>query len=558
MGIKSATSSKLSGSIFTSDLSKSNISSEYPTSVEYLIVGAGGGGRGGTGCCVGGSGGGAGGYLYGIQKLIPGRSYNFVVGSGVYEDNGGHSTAVGMTAFGGGRGYGYNGRTSSRGGSGGGGQWEGTPPTTGYPGFPGQGYDGGDNLQSGVQLGLGGGGGASQEGAPGSTANYDNAPGPGGNGRISLITGQKNWYAGGGGAGVRNNYVSNYTGMVGGYGGGGKGSDRQTNNPANGDSNTGGGGGGGFGNSGGSGSTGGSGVIIIAYSNNYSNINSIGAGLTYTLDTTTRPGYKVYRFTSGSGTVKFDNLTESSRPYTTSSLFFDFDAADLSYNDGSTLPTTIPLIKRDDSQTMMYPEGTLIYRSANGGHLDFGSAAGYARVFNFSQSAWTTLNNATSMSVVCWFQSDRSSRQVLISRFYNSDTIYDNLVQLNHIVDPTGDYHHNSSGVIPGASGDLNTNSWSANTWTLSVWTYSVSDGIARWYENNANQVATVNYGTDGGNGISAGGSFNTPIGIGVRSDLYPEILKGKMAIARVYTKALSVAEIQQEYAAYKTRFGLS
>jgi hypothetical protein len=558
MGIKSASLTKLSGSISTSDLSKnSSATSVYPLSVEYLIVGAGGGGRGGTGCCVGGSGGGAGGYLSGIQKLIPGRSYNFVVGTGVYEENGGYTTAVGLTAFGGGRGYGYSGRNGSMGASGGGGPWEGSGSTSGYSGFLGQGFDGGDNLIAGQQLGIGGGGGASQEGSPGSTPNYDNAGGPGGNGRNSLITGQKNWYAGGGGSGIRNNYGSNYTGMVGGYGGGGKGSDRQTSNPANGEANTGGGGGGGFGNNGGAGSTGGSGVIVIAYPNTYSDINSIGAGLTYTLDTITRPGYKVYRFTAGSGAVKFDNLTEEARPYNTSSLFFDFDAADLTYNDGAVIPTTVPITKRDDSSTMMYAGGTLTYRSANGGHLDFGSAAGYARVFNMNSTAWSVLNSATSMSVVCWFQSDRTSRQVLLSRFYNADSIYDNLVQLNHLVDPTGDYHHNSSGVISGAAGDLNTNSWSANTWTLSVWTYSVSDGIARWYENNANQVATVTYGTDGGAGLSTT-SLNTPIGIGVRSDLYPEILKGKMAIARVYTKALSVLEIQQEYAAYKTRFGLS
>jgi hypothetical protein len=32
-------------------------------------------------------------------------------------------------------------------------------------------------------------------------------------------------------------------------------------------------------------------------------LTSIGAGLTYTLDTTTRSGYLVYKFTAGTGSI---------------------------------------------------------------------------------------------------------------------------------------------------------------------------------------------------------------------------------------------------------------
>jgi hypothetical protein len=32
-------------------------------------------------------------------------------------------------------------------------------------------------------------------------------------------------------------------------------------------------------------------------------LSSIGGGLTYTVDTTTRSGYRVYRFTGGTGTI---------------------------------------------------------------------------------------------------------------------------------------------------------------------------------------------------------------------------------------------------------------
>jgi hypothetical protein len=44
---------------------------------------------------------------------------------------------------------------------------------------------------------------------------------------------------------------------------------------------------------------------VVAFANTYKSITSIGGGLTYTLDTTTRSGYKVYTFTAGTGSVTF-------------------------------------------------------------------------------------------------------------------------------------------------------------------------------------------------------------------------------------------------------------
>jgi hypothetical protein len=254
-----------------------------------------------------------------------------------------------------------------------------------------------------------------------------------------------------------------------------------------------------------------------------------------------------------------DNRTNNftipnTRLYTTSSLWFDFDPADINIANNTSISADTTYIARTGQAIVT--GGTMTYKTANGGYLDLGSAAGYARIFA-GYKGFDDINNATSLSIVCWFQSDRTSRQVLVSRFADPRTGMDSLYQINHIVDPTGDYHYNSSGVIGGASGNLDTNSWSANTWTLSVWTYSVSDGIARWYENNATAVTTVNFGTDSGNGLSVGSSKDTLIGLGTRSDVY-ETLKGALGPIRIYTKALSTAEIQQEYALNKTRFGLS
>jgi hypothetical protein len=61
----------------------------------------------------------------------------------------------------------------------------------------------------------------------------------------------------------------------------------------------GGGGGGSLGTA--SGGAGGSGVVIIAYPDTYAAPSSISGGLTY--DQPTRSGYRVYRFTAGTGTI---------------------------------------------------------------------------------------------------------------------------------------------------------------------------------------------------------------------------------------------------------------
>jgi hypothetical protein len=52
-----------------------------------------------------------------------------------------------------------------------------------------------------------------------------------------------------------------------------------------------------------SGFRGGSGVVIIAYPDTYPAITTIAPGLTY--DQPTRSGYRVYRFTAGTGTITF-------------------------------------------------------------------------------------------------------------------------------------------------------------------------------------------------------------------------------------------------------------
>lgn len=149
----------------------------------------------------------------------------------------------------------------------------------------------------------GGGGGAGGAGGNGTTS----GGGTGGIGIASAITGTSTYYGGGGGG----SSYSSYARGLGGNGGGGNGC-KGTDGPlagSAGGTNTGGGGGGGSHPANGLdvayGYAGGSGIVILAYPNTFANITTIPGTLIYTLDTSSRAGYKVYKFTAGSGTVTF-------------------------------------------------------------------------------------------------------------------------------------------------------------------------------------------------------------------------------------------------------------
>ena len=273
-----------------------NITANNVATVEYLVVGGGGGG--GTVQYHSG-GGGAGGFRTGTAVLATGVPHNITVGLGaVGWSNTGATNAEGrdgnpsilsnITAAGGGGGAGYNGGNGRPGGSGGGGGGFGDGSLVGGTATPsGQGNNGGKfNGSSGNKTG-GGGGGA---GAPGS----DGGSGTGGHGGAGLpssITGTQVYYAGGGGGSAEGGNTTN-----GGSGGGGSGG---LYNGTSGTPNTGGGGGAGE-RQGTSSGGGGSGVVIIAYPNT-DPAPTISGGLTY--DQPTRSGYRVYRFTAGSGTI---------------------------------------------------------------------------------------------------------------------------------------------------------------------------------------------------------------------------------------------------------------
>lgn len=276
-----------------------NIISIATIEAEYLVIA--GGGSGGSP----GGGGGAGGYRYGTGLgLLRSSNYLVTVGNGANavtnaQGNKGNNSVFGtISATGGGNGGNSSG--AGAGGSGGGGSRDGAAAAgAGNQGSynPVEGYSGGTTSPM-PYGGAGGGGGAGGVGAAGvgGTAGSERG-GAGGVGLSSSITGSLVFRAGGGGGGAEQ--PNSAGGGAGGNGGGGAGGIYQTT-ATSGTPNTG-GGGGGAGYPGISSGAGGSGVVIIAYPDTLPAITTIPGTLTY--DQPTRSGYRVYRFTAGSGTI---------------------------------------------------------------------------------------------------------------------------------------------------------------------------------------------------------------------------------------------------------------
>ena len=295
-----------------------SISSLRTLTLEYLILGGGGAGGdyfSGDGFNAAAGGGGAGGYVYSSPTTLRASSFSFpiTVGSagvstatsntsGGFASNGGNSSFNNIIAYGGGRGGAGNSSmvntyVAGSGGSGGGGvRPDGEPSfANAGSGTSGQGNSGG-SYSSGDGDG-GGGGGATSAGTNGGGGSQ------GGSGFTSSITGTSIVYAGGGGGGkgLSGGWVSNNSGSgVGGLGGA-----KQNTSPG-GNALTYGSGGGGAGsatNSSGpfsKGGNGGSGAVIIAYPDTQPAATIPG---TLTYDQPTRLGYRVYRFTAGTGTI---------------------------------------------------------------------------------------------------------------------------------------------------------------------------------------------------------------------------------------------------------------
>ncbi len=310
-GVISGTAPETSGtSTFTVSASDglNSISREFSitinvanVNIDYLVVAGGGGGGLGNGSYrEGGGGGGAGGVISGTLTRTAGSTYLVTVGSagigrtaaqGLGQGgDGGNSIFSSYTAIGGGGG----GREDGNGRAGGSGGGAGCQGSSGGAGTSGQGNNGGAGY-IGTHASAGGGGGYGSVGQNGLSG--QSTGGAGGSGLTSTITGTSFVYAAGGGGGGHTN-----GGAAGGVGAGRGGGQQSGQTPTAASANTGSGGGGGNDTGGtNNGKDGGSGVVVLAYPNTKPAISNIPGTLTY--DTPTRSGYRVYRFTGGTGTI---------------------------------------------------------------------------------------------------------------------------------------------------------------------------------------------------------------------------------------------------------------
>ena len=463
------------------------------TAVEVLVVGGGGGG----GVCFGG-GGGAGGLIYNSNFAVtPGTQLTVTVGDG------------GTNQV----------NTSGNGGNGG-------PSVFGSLEAIGGGYGGGSCGNVGGNGGSGGGGsgtggsstsggmGTSQQGTSGGTSPIDGGGGgggagssgsirQGGNGLGFNISGTFTYYGGGGsGGGVSS--------LSGGIGGGGLGGIALASGVANANVNTGGGGGGSI-ISGGTGVSGlgGSGIVIVRYPGPQ---KAIGGTVTSV------GGDTIHTFTTSGNFTPLVNTNGSAV----------LGLSDLSGN-----------------RNFGKSEGGVLYSSANGGSIVFDGTDDYVdlgsdKVFK-TTGGWT---------VESWVNYD------VIPTTYNNTTSPANFIGSETVT-------HNSW-------------FWSVLESKLSLW--NISPGVWKhgstilqaytWY--NAVLVC-YNSGTSYQmylNGIAEGGdhtaySWNASYsGLNIRyigrgNSANVRLVDGKIPITKVYDRALSAAEISQNFNALRGRYGL-
>ena len=189
--------------------------------------------------------------------------------------------------------------------------------------------------------------------------------------------------------------------------------------------------------------------------------------------------------------------------------------------------------------------GTLQYRSGFGGYMEGISNGGRVSVGAGSGvPAMSDKLNTASMTIESWVWYDGTGREVIASR-WGTGFPY----QFNMICDPNGQFHFNNSGVGCG-SGDISGEHFPDKTWHHHVWQYDAGAGtLNRWYINGA-------FANSYDAGTSLAVASGTGFGIFSRADR-AEDWRGKIAIVRIYNRALSATEIKNHFELERGRFGV-
>ena len=458
-----------------------------------VLVVAGGGG-GASGHA--GGGGGAGGLIYSSSHPItPGSAITVTVGDGGAENaNGGSSSAFNLTALGGGTGGLEGTRSGVAGGSGGGGAGDATPANRiGGAGTSSQGRMGGNGNGDSINV-------------PGNP--YGHGGGGGGAGQNGFDAGAA--AGGNGGAGLQFSISGTPTYYGGGGGGGGwsativavnglgglggGGGGGGISSGVAGTPNTGGGGGGTNASATRIGGAGGSGIVIVRYPGSQ---RASGGTVTFVA------GHTIHTFTT-SGT-----FTPNGAPGT-GTIWTDF-----SNNGNSGTLTNGPT-----------------YSSANGGSFVFDGTNDV-----IATSYGPQLNDFT---VIAWFKST------------GPNLSYDRIVDKDY-----------ANGIWIGRNGS------SANSWGGGV--LEASNPYGRYItlqDGNWHMIAFMRQGTTHtiyGDGItnsvsgtvSSSALSTTTFAFGNWSGVNQQQFSGNIAQVSIYNRALSAAEVSQNYNALRGRYGL-
>ena len=473
------------------------------TKVEVLVV-AGGGGGGGEQETPAGGGGGAGGLIYSsIYTITPGSAITATVGDGgaggigrAVGSNGGNSVFGALTAIGGGGGGFYSGLPSS-GGSGGGAGWR-SVVTSGGIGTAGQGFDGGSVYEVGNPQGAAGGGGAGGAGGDSIVRNG----GAGGVGLQFTISGTSTYYAGGGGGGGGYGDATPGTGAIGGSNVGGSGGNAAAGGTVGspGVTNSGGGGGGAGADDASvyiqkSGGAGGSGIIIVRYPGPQKAIGGV---------VTSVGGDTIHTFTTSG------NFT----PLVATNGSAVLGLSDLSGN-----------------RNFGKSEGGVIYSSANGGSLSFEGSDEYV---TFS----STSLNLYPITLSFWAT---PSGEVINKYVASSGNGY----RVSFETGGISGYYFKS-----GSDYTLNYDAYYGSG-TLGVFSYgtmTVDATGVKFYING--QLVGSNSWT----GTAGPPTTAEVFKLGVYSSSYRT---GNIAQVSVYNRALTAAEITQNFNALRGRYGL-
>jgi len=514
------------------------------TSIEVLVVAGGGAGGG-----YHGGGGGAGGVIYNSAfPVTPATSYTVTVGQGgtaaTQSSNtgnaGANSVFATLTAIGGGAGISQGQTAASRnnGGSGGGASDNSGAFTVGGAGTPGQGFQGGGFFGDGgttlVHYPTSGGGGAGGPGG-GPDSLYGGFGGPG---VCYDISGTPTFYGGGGGgtqlgqAGYFSSPVATYG--LGGVGGGGVGGYTNTSGGAavrsstSGTNGTG-GGGGGFLYSNLGGGAGGSGIVIIRYA----------------LATATTQPTGQTRFNTVSNT--FENYETANKwkiaptgtNIVTQGLTCHLDAA--RYGSSTTWSDISGF---GNNGTLV---GSPAYSSSNGGYFSFNGSSQYVTIgtsvgvsgnVEVSMSAWFYYTGgSTTGSTVMGFGGAGSAGDTF-SIFLNNSGAYNIGVAYNG-----------------GQNVTSNNNVYQPNVWNHVTVTKVIG---------NVNATTTIYL--NGSVVLQASAPSLTPsfvfnngvIGTWVQSPGSQNFFTGNISNVSVYSRALTQAEVKQNYIAQAGRFELT